>query len=129
MLQLYNLYSRSDAQKIFDPDYKFEPSRGTWGLHGVIRLPRKQNDWVFFLTYGQAQVGREFDEGITPDGVLTWQSQPSQGFDNKRIQKWISHDQVIDKIHLFVRSNKNSGYYYMGLLQYIEHDAERERPV
>ncbi|XXK32553.1 DUF3427 domain-containing protein [Rhodobacteraceae bacterium nBUS_24] len=129
MLKLYNIYSRSDAQEIFEPDYRFEPSRGTWGLHGVIRLPNKQNDWVFFVTYGQTQAGHEFDEGITPDGVLTWQSQPSQGFDNERIQKWITHDQSIDQIHLFVRSNKKANYFYMGLLQYIEHDAERERPV
>lgn len=42
MLELYELYTRSDAQQIFEPDYKFEPSRGTWGLHGVIRLPNKK---------------------------------------------------------------------------------------
>ena len=74
MLQLYELYSRNDVQNIFDPNYQFEPSRGTWGLHGVVRIPHKQNDWVFFVTYGQSQSGHEFDEGITPDGVLTWQS-------------------------------------------------------
>ena len=105
MLELYELYTRSDAQQIFEPDYKFEPSRGTWGLHGVIRLLNKKNDWVFFVTYGQSQSGHEFDEGITPEGVLTWQSQPSQGFDNPGIQnglpkilKWTTSICSCDKI-------------------------------
>lgn len=129
MLELYELYSRNDVQNIFDPDYQFEPSRGTWGLHGVVRIPHKQNDWVFFVTYGQSQSGHEFDEGITPDGVLTWQSQPSQGFDNERIQKWINQDLMVDKIHLFLRPHKRTDYRYLGLLNYSEHDGERERPV
>lgn len=129
MLTLYEQYSRSDAQQIFEPDYKFEPSRGTWGLHGVIRLPNKKNDWVFFVTYGQSQSGHDFDEGITPEGVLTWQSQPSQGFDHPRIQNWITQDPAVDNIHLFVRQNKASEYYYLGLLHYLEHDGEREKPV
>ena len=30
-------------------------------LHGVVRMPHKQNDWVFFVTYGQSQSGHEFD--------------------------------------------------------------------
>ena len=129
MLKLYELYSRNDVQNIFDPDYQFEPSRGTWGLHGVVRIPNKQNDWVFFVTYGQSQSGHEFEEGITPDGVLTWQSQPSQGFDNQRIQQWINQDLIVDKIHLFVRPHKRTDYRYLGLLNYSEHDGERERPV
>lgn len=129
MLKLYQTYSRNDVQKIFDPNYQFEPSRGTWGLHGVIKLPNKQNDWVFFVTYGHKVSGYQFDEGITPDGVLTWQSQPSQGFDNERINQWINQDQTVDNIHLFVRQNKKTEYRYLGLINYIEHDGERQKPV
>ena len=40
MLKLYDLYSRREAQKLFDPDCDFKPSRGTWGLQEVKRLSK-----------------------------------------------------------------------------------------
>ena len=129
MLKLYDLYSRREVQELFDPDYDFQPSRGTWGLQGVIRLPNKANDWVFFVSYGQSQGGHEFDEGITPDGVLTWQSQPSQSLIEKRIQQWIDQNPTTDMIYLFLRPNKKSDYYYLGNLNYLNHDPDREKPV
>ena len=129
MLKLYELYSRNDVQNIFDPDYQFRPGTGTWGLQGVVEIPHKQNDWVFFVTHDQSQSGHELDEGITPDGVLTWRSQRRQNLTDKRIKKWINQDLTVDKIHLFVRPNKRTDYRYLGILNYSEHDGERERPV
>ena len=112
MLTLYEKYNREGVQELFQPEYSFKQGTGTWGLQGVIKLPIKQNDWVFFVTYRQSQAGHEFEEGITPDGVLTWQSQPSQGLDNKRVLQWINQNPEIDKIYLFLRSNKRSKYFF-----------------
>jgi hypothetical protein len=129
MLTLYQQYSRSEVQRLFDKDYNFQASRGTWGLQGVVRVPNRPNDWVFFVSYGQSQSGHSFDEGITPEGVLTWQSQPSQGLLDARVQQWITQDTNVDRIYLFLRPNKKSDYYYLGNLSYITHDTEREKPV
>jgi len=129
MLTLYQQYSRQDVQRLFDKDYNFLASRGTWGLQGVVRVPNRPNDWVFFVSYGQRQSGHEFDEGITPDGVLTWQSQPSQGLQDSRVRQWISQSLDVDRIYLFLRPNKKTDYYYLGNLKYITHDTEREKPV
>lgn len=129
MLKLYDLYSRRKVQELFDPDYNFRSGTGSWGLQGVIKLPNKQNDWVFFVTYGQAQGGHEFDEGITQDGVLTWQSQPHQELNDQRIQQWINQNPTTDIIYLFLRPNKQSDYYFLGNLNYLNHDPEREKPV
>jgi hypothetical protein len=75
-LILYHDYSRQEVQEIFDQEAKFTPGAGTWGLHGIVRLPRRRHDSVFFVTFGQRQADHEFDEGITSDGVFRWQSQP-----------------------------------------------------
>ncbi len=79
-LKLKNLYSREDVHGIFSPETTFTPQAGTWGLQGIIKIPNREDDFVFFVTYGQSQGDHEFDEGITQDGVLSWQSQPSQTF-------------------------------------------------
>ena len=76
-LVLNNLYSREDVHGIFSPETNFTPQAGTWGLHGIIKIPQREGDFVF-VTYGQSQGEHQFDEGITPDGVLSWQSQPSK---------------------------------------------------
>lgn len=129
MLKLNQQYSRQDVQRLFEKDYNFQASRGTWGLQGVVRVPNRPNDWVFFVSYGQSQSGHDFDEGITPEGVLTWQSQPSQGLQDARVRQWISQSLGVDRIYLFLRPNKKSNYYYLGNLNYITHDTEREKPV
>ena len=84
-LQLNNLYSRKNIHSIFSPQTKFTPQAGTWGLHGIIKIPNRERDFVFIVTYGQSQGEHNFDEGITADGVLSWQSQPRQDLSNKII--------------------------------------------
>jgi hypothetical protein len=111
MLNLYSQYSRRDVQQIFDAYYNFRPGTGSWGLQGVVRVPHRSNDWVFFVTYGQSQAGQEFDKGITLDGVLTWQSQPNQGLLDKRVQQWVSQNPEVDQTSLFLRPNKQVDYY------------------
>lgn len=128
-LTLWDLYSRKDIHSIFSPDTTFTPQAGTWGLHGIVKIPDRDNDFVFIVTYGQAQGDHEFDEGITSDGVLSWQSQPRQGLNNKDIQKLIKHNDLTDNIYLFLRETARADYQYLGRLAYLEHDVTRENPV
>lgn len=128
-LKLRDLYSRKDIHGIFSPDTRFTPQAGTWGLHGIIKIPNSDNDFVFIVTYGQSQGDHDFDEGITSDGVLSWQSQPRQDFQNRVIQRLIAHNDLSDNIYLFLRESKKDDYQYLGKLAYLEHDKEREKPV
>ena len=68
-LILYEEYSREEVHNIFSPDTSFTPQAGTWGLQGVVPIPDRLGDWVFFVTFGQTQGEHTFDEGITEDGV------------------------------------------------------------
>ncbi|MBA4496442.1 DUF3427 domain-containing protein [Paenactinomyces guangxiensis] len=135
-LILYNEYSRKDVHDIFDPFSKFSPSNGTWGLHGIVRIPNRQKDYVFFVTFGQKQGNHIFDENVTDQGILTWQSQPGQGLDHPWIQDFINHDHLNHNIYLFLRTSKidkktkkAKPYTYLGRLAYIAHDPNLEKPV
>jgi hypothetical protein len=128
-LELSQYYSREQIHGIFSSDTKFTPQAGTWGLHGIVPVPNRGNDYVFFVTYGQQQGGHKFKEGVTDQGILTWQSQPSQGFQNKHIQSFINHNELTSNIYLFLRTKKGADYQYMGRLKYLAHDETKEKPV
>ena len=128
-LRVGNFYNREDVHSIFSSDSVFTPQAGTWGLQGIIKIPRRQGDWIFFVTLGQSQGDHIFDESITTDGVLSWQSQPSQSFESETIKSLISHDERINIIHLFLRAKRGADYGYFGNLGYLTHDIQRERPV
>ena len=122
-------YSRKDIHSIFSPDTPFYPGSGTWGNHGVIPIPDTQKSYVFIASYHSKQGEHVFQEGITRDGILTWQSQPHQSLTEKRVQHWVNHDNDTDDIHFFLRPSKNGPYTYLGRLAYISHDPVKERPV
>ncbi len=128
-LQLWQEYSREDVHSIFSPETTFTPQSGTWGLQGMVRVPSRKGDWVFFVTFGQAQGEHVFDESITDEGVLSWQSQPSQALEDAIIKELIQHDDRINTIHLFLRTKKGNPYGYFGALGYLTHDDSREKPV
>jgi hypothetical protein len=128
-LALYHDYTRQDVHDIFAPDAPFTPQSGTWGLHGIIAVPDRPGDFVFFVTFGQQQGEHVFDEGITNTGVLSWQSQPRQGFHHPQVQQFIHHDALTHTIYLFLRTTARHPYTYLGRLHYLAHDAEREYPV
>lgn len=128
-LELWEEYSREEVHSIFSPNTNFTPQAGTWGLHGMIRVPDRDNDWVFFVTYGQEQGEHVFDESITDDGVLSWQSQPRLSFDSEPIHSLINLDDRIDNIYLFLRAKGRGKYGYFGRLGYLTHDTERQNPV
>jgi hypothetical protein len=129
LLELWTSYTREEVHSIFSPDTPFTPQAGTWGLQGMVRVPDRQGDWVFFVTFGQVQGEHIFDESITEDGVLSWQSQPSQGLSSDVIKSLIGHDDRVNNIHLFLRTRRGAAYGYFGTLGYLTHDAQRENPV
>jgi hypothetical protein len=77
-LELYADYDRRGIYDIFDPDSRFFPQRGIWGLQGIIPLPNRANDYALLVTYGQQQGDHRFDEGISTQGILRWQSRPAR---------------------------------------------------
>lgn len=129
MLTLYKDYSREEVHNIFSPESMFTPQAGTWGLQGIVSIPDRDGDYVFFVTYGQSQSGHQFDEYITKDGVLSWQSQPQQNLNSLIIKKLINHDEDKNSIYLFLRTKRDIDYTFLGKLKYLTHDNERENPV
>ena len=128
-LNLNELYSREQIHSIFSPDTTFTKGSGSWGNHGIVSIPNRENDFVFIVTYGQTVGSHTFDEGITSEGVLSWQSQPSNKLVDARIQKLINHNEINDNIYLFLREDEGLDYKYLGRLKYLSHDYEREKPV
>jgi hypothetical protein len=128
-LNLYERYSRKEVRDAFDPNANFTPGAGAWGLHGVINISSKFEHFVFFVTYGREQSGHVFNEGIDETGILSWQSQPSQHLQERRVQHWITQNKNGCKISLFVRNDKASQYIYLGELSYLTHDTNKEKPV
>jgi uncharacterized protein DUF3883/uncharacterized protein DUF3427 len=125
----YTDYSRSEVHGIFAPDTDFTPQAGTWGLQGIVQIPGRDGDLVFFVTFGQRQANHIFDEGVTTEGVLTWQSQPKQRLSDRQIQQFINHNEDVNSIYLFLRTSAQRKYTYLGKLKYLAHDKEREQPV
>ncbi|MGN4124876.1 DUF3427 domain-containing protein [Lysinibacillus sphaericus] len=135
-LELYRQYNRQEVHDIFDPYSPFSTGSGTWGIHGIVKIPNREKDYVFFVTFGQSQLGHQFDEEVTEEGVLTWQSQPKQKLDDNVIRNLINHDYLKNNIYLFLRTRKinpltkkTEPFTYMGKLAYLIHDLEKEAPV
>lgn len=125
----YNNYSREDLHNIYSPTSKYSPGAGIWGVRGIIRIPNTDKDFVFFITKGAKEAGHQFKEGITADGILTWQSQPAQKLQHELIKTLISHNEKANNIYLMFRSNSSSNYTYLGNLKYFRHDSKKEKPV
>jgi hypothetical protein len=128
-LELWQTFSREEVHDIFSPDTAFTPQTGTWGLQGIVKVPERPGSFVFFVTFGTRQGDHAFDESITDDGVLTWQSQPKQRLLDATIQELIGHDDRIEAVYLFLRTQSPGAYTYCGVLGYLVHDEEREQPV
>src|SRR4029450_11472765 len=113
-LTLYQDYSRQLVHDLFAPEAPFTPQAGTWGLQGIITLPQRPGDFVFFVTFGQHQGTHIFDEGITEEGVFSWQSQPKQSLRDAQIQQFLHHDELQHSIYLFLRTaQRNREFTYL----------------
>lgn len=133
-LKIFDTYTRREVYEIFDGITPFTPGAGTWGIHGIVKIPNRKKDYVLFVTFGQKGFGLEFKESLTVDGILKWQSQPKQTIQNKQIQDFINHDYLKSNIYLFLRCRKNSKsgiepFTYLGRLAYLNHDINLEKPV
>tara|TARA_X000000368_G_C22969458_1_gene684771 strand:- start:203 stop:1192 length:990 start_codon:yes stop_codon:yes gene_type:complete len=123
-------YSRLEVFDIFNPKKPFDQ---IWKQWGIIKLEKYidelKDDFIFFLTLGSEQAGHSFDEGISQNGILSWQSQPQNSFRSPNIQKFINHSELLNNIYFFYRENQDENYLYLGKLRYISHDRDREKPV
>ena len=126
----YEDYIRQEVHDILSPESEFT-RMGAWGRRGIVPIDNHDNpnSFVFFVTFGRSQGDHVFDEAITENGILTWQSQPSQGLENPVIQKLIAHNHLEDNIYLFLRTKRSKPNTYLGRLAYVEHDPKREKPV
>ena len=57
-------YPRAEVHEIFSPEGSFTLQAGTWGLQGIVAIPGRPGDDVFFVTYGQKLGTHEFDDSI-----------------------------------------------------------------
>ena len=128
-LELYSDYSREQVRDIFAPDASFTPGAGTWGLAGIVPIPNRPRDFVFLVSFGRSQGDHTFDEGISADGVLRWQSQPHQKLSDPAIRSFISHDDQTNSIYLFLRTRRGVLYTYLGRLRYLLHERGQQEPV
>lgn len=132
-LVLFEDYDRREVHDIFAPDTDFTPGAGLWGLQGIIE--HRDGEFVLFVTFGREQGDHKFDEGITSDGVLTWQSQPNQTQQSAQVQQLVDHDSERANVRLFLRAKVRGThgelmpYTFLGRLAYIAHDTDRDRPV
>ena len=61
-MERYRQYSRTEIHEIFTPDKKFVEGAGKWGLVGIVEIPQKKGDFIFFVTFGQSQSGHQFKD-------------------------------------------------------------------
>ena len=128
-LTVGSTYNREEVHSIFSPDTVFTPQAGTWGLHGIVKVPDRDGDYVFFVSLGQQQGDHVFDEGISEGGVLSWQSQPRQGLDNKDIVKLIKHDEATNNLHLFLRNSNKFINFTNQLTAYVQKTSKMKEKL
>lgn len=130
-LELGKRYKREDVHGIFCPSST--SMGGTWSQHGMFRIEKEKNDWIFYISLGHKQGDHQFTESISPTGILSWQTQPSLNFKRKSVKDLLSFDIETDKIYLFFRldkdKNKDRSYMYLGELDYFNHDSVLQEPV
>jgi hypothetical protein len=133
-LELYSSYSREDVHDFYDPKSTFKVGTGSWGIHGIIRVPERRGDFVLFVTLGKKEREHQFDESINEEGILRWQSQPHQDLNSSAIRELVRHDEKTNNVYLFLRASALRGgvaetFTYLGTLKYAGHDLERINPV
>lgn len=122
-------YNREEIAHIFEPEAKFTPGAGRWGMPGIVETPRDSGDFVFMVTLGKPDESNPYQDALTLDGRLIWESQTQQGFDSQTIRKLLTHDPMVNNVHLFLRAKKGDKYTYFGLLNYFSHDPNKHHPV
>ncbi len=128
-LQRYQRYSRYDISQLFEPGCSFSPGAGRWGIPGIVETPKNSGQFVFLVTLGPPTDGNPYQDAITADGYLIWESQSRHDFASPLIQQLLQHDPTQRAIHLFLRGNRHDQYAYMGVLAYHDHHPSKQNPV
>lgn len=122
-------YNREEIARVFEPEAKFTRGSGRWGISGIVETPRDSGNFVFMVTLGKPDDNNPYQDGLTLDGRLIWESQTRQDFESPTIRKLLVHDPVVNNVHLFLRARKDDKYTYFGLLSYFSHDLNKQNPV
>ncbi|WP_374538583.1 DUF3427 domain-containing protein [Chitinimonas taiwanensis] len=128
-LERYRTYDRRGIAEVFEPGGAFTPGAGRWGMPGIVESPKGSGHFVFMVTLGKPTEGNPYQDALTEDGFLIWESQSQQDFDSPVIRKLLVHDADARNIHLFLRPQAGAKYTYLGLLEYFSHDANKSKPV
>ena len=129
-LEKYQKYSRSDIHQIFKVENPFDQIWKMWGIINLGKYKKEMDgDFIFFVTIGSSVDGKERDEGITSNGVVSWQSQNQNSLTSPNTLKFIQHDDQLNNIYYFYRQDAGTLYKYLGKLKYLNHDKERQKPV
>ncbi|CAG2132144.1 hypothetical protein LMG31506_00974 [Cupriavidus yeoncheonensis] len=128
-LERLQSYDRREIAGVFEPDAKFTPGAGLWGIQGIVETPANSGSFVFIVTLGEPVEGNPYQDALTLDGYLIWESQTRQSLQSRVIQKLLAHDPQEQNIHLFLRPNDRVKYTYLGLLEYFSHDPQKNNPV
>lgn len=116
------LYDRVAIRAVFEP-LVVGKLGGPW-QSGIIQAPKGSGNYVFLVTLD----GGRYEDVLYEGGYLRWKSQDQQRLDMPAIQRFIAHDSERNNIHLFIRAAKQRDYVYLGLLEYVDHDREKQNP-
>jgi len=122
-------YDREEIARLFEPGYEFKRGAGRWGISGIVESPKDSGDFVLMVTLGKPVEGNPYQDALTLDGHLFWESQTQQDFKSPAIRKLLEHDPESNSIHLFLRAKEGAKYIYFGLLRYFSHDPNKANPV
>jgi len=128
VLERFQTYNREEIAAIFEPGEKFVRGAGRWGIPGLVETPKDSGNFVFMVTLGKPVEGNPYQDALTIDGYLLWESQTQQNFESQAIRKLLVHYPEERTIHLFLRSKEGIKYTYLGLLEYFSHDPNKENP-
>lgn len=120
-LVLYQEYSRSSVRDIFTPGTHQPIQEGSWESQEIVPIPDYPGDFVFFVSLGKEKATGGIQEGISTDGVLTWQPASSQALLGRLYKQLINHDESLNFIYLFLGLGTGTGYHYLGKLKYVSH--------
>lgn len=126
---LLSKYNRKEISQLFEPDSKFTAGSGRWGISGIIKLKNDTDDLIFIVTIEKPHSGNPYEDSLTDDGLLLWETQKKMDVDSLFVNRLRAHDHNASNIHLFLRYQEKTDYTYLGLLAYEWYDQFSTEPV
>lgn len=126
---LLSKYNRKEISQLFEPGSKFTVGSGRWGISGIIKLKNETDDLIFIVTIEKPHSGNPYEDSLTDDGLLHWETQKKMDIDSVFVNRLRAHDHNTSNIHLFLRYQEKTDYTYLGLLAYEWYDQFSTEPV